>query len=104
MTKRQLHCVFCDKSPESKDCFLAQNWSLDKKKEAIKLLGIKEPTEKISREEVVKFFNDTLSTDFDGCYMVRLPWTNNSSPPDNTNIAEKITCDSNKTHFVRKIF
>ncbi|GFY63836.1 hypothetical protein TNIN_333221 [Trichonephila inaurata madagascariensis] len=35
MTKRQLHCVFCDKSHESKDCFLAQNWSSDKKKEAI---------------------------------------------------------------------
>ncbi|GFY29902.1 integrase_H2C2 domain-containing protein [Trichonephila clavipes] len=34
LTKRQLHCVFCDKSHESKDC-LAQNWSLDKKKEAI---------------------------------------------------------------------
>ncbi|GFY63209.1 CCHC-type domain-containing protein [Trichonephila inaurata madagascariensis] len=35
MTKRQLHCVFCDKSDESKDCFLAQNWSLGKKKEAL---------------------------------------------------------------------
>ncbi|GFV85893.1 uncharacterized protein TNCV_1421961 [Trichonephila clavipes] len=32
-------------------------------------LGIKEPMEKTSREEVVKFFNDTLSTDFDGRYM-----------------------------------
>ncbi|GFQ95526.1 pro-Pol polyprotein [Trichonephila clavata] len=35
MTKRQLYIVFCDKSHESKDCFLAQNWSLDMKKEAI---------------------------------------------------------------------
>ncbi|GFY62089.1 hypothetical protein TNIN_441571 [Trichonephila inaurata madagascariensis] len=35
LTKRQLHCVFCDKSHKRKDCFLAQNWSLDKKKEAI---------------------------------------------------------------------
>ncbi|GFV89367.1 pro-Pol polyprotein [Trichonephila clavipes] len=36
----------------------------------LELLGIKEPTEKTSREEVVvKFFNDTLSTDFDGRYM-----------------------------------
>ncbi|GFY06301.1 DUF1758 domain-containing protein [Trichonephila clavipes] len=36
----------------------------------LELLGIKEPTEKISREEVEKFFNDTLSTDFDGRYMI----------------------------------
>ncbi|GFV54367.1 integrase_H2C2 domain-containing protein [Trichonephila clavipes] len=35
MLKRQLHCVFCDVSHEGKDCFLAQNWSLDKKKKAI---------------------------------------------------------------------
>ncbi|GFX86118.1 hypothetical protein TNCV_2341871 [Trichonephila clavipes] len=36
----------------------------------LELLGIKEPTEKTSRkEEVVKFFNYTLSTDFDGRYM-----------------------------------
>ncbi|CAL1273140.1 unnamed protein product [Larinioides sclopetarius] len=56
----------------------------------LELLGIKEPTEKTSREEeVVKFFNDTLSTDLDGRYMVRLPWTDNSSLPDNKNIAEK---------------
>ncbi|GFY66036.1 hypothetical protein TNIN_393821 [Trichonephila inaurata madagascariensis] len=55
----------------------------------LELLGIKEPTEKTSREEVVKFFNDTLSTDFDGRYMVRLPWTDNSSLPDNKNCRKK---------------
>ncbi|GFX24865.1 DUF1758 domain-containing protein [Trichonephila clavipes] len=55
----------------------------------LELLGIKEPTEDTSREEVVKFFNDTLSTDFDGRYMVKLPWTDNSSLPNNQNIAEK---------------
>ncbi|GFQ88639.1 hypothetical protein TNCT_250131 [Trichonephila clavata] len=70
MKKRQLRYVFCDKSHE-------------------KLSGIKEPTEKISREEVVKFFNNTLSTDFDGRYMMRLPWTDNSSLPNSKNIAEK---------------
>ncbi|GFY35063.1 hypothetical protein TNCV_5044381 [Trichonephila clavipes] len=35
MSKRQLHWAFCDKSHESKDYFLAQNWSLGKKKKAI---------------------------------------------------------------------
>ncbi|KAF8790475.1 hypothetical protein HNY73_005493 [Argiope bruennichi] len=52
-------------------------------------LGIKEPTEKTSREEEVNFFNDTLSTDLDGLYMVRLPWIDNSSLHDNKNVAEK---------------
>ncbi|GFU49226.1 integrase catalytic domain-containing protein [Trichonephila clavipes] len=51
---------------------------------------IKEPSEKTPREEeVMKFFNDTLSTDFDSRYMVRLPWNDNSSLPNNKNIAEK---------------
>ncbi|GFY42138.1 integrase_H2C2 domain-containing protein [Trichonephila inaurata madagascariensis] len=65
----------------------------------LELLGIKEP--KISREEeVVKLFNDTLSTDFDGRYMMRLPWTDNSSLPDNKNIAgKKTTFDNIKTHL-----
>ncbi|GFY54873.1 putative tick transposon [Trichonephila inaurata madagascariensis] len=41
----------------------------------LELLRIKEPTEKTSREEVVvKFFNDTLFTDFDGCYMFSKSW------------------------------
>ncbi|GFS82669.1 integrase catalytic domain-containing protein [Nephila pilipes] len=223
MTKRQLRCVFCDKAHDSKDCFLAQNWYLEKKKEAIsikkmcyvcfkgnhkektanqkssvldqlsicgtiprikkglwnkelrekkiwiadygegtpeielligadfsgqlftelihklecgliayetylgwitisrssnyisstsqssatesiimlthsekiehfwdlELLGIKKPTEKTSREEVAKFFNNTLSTDLDGLYMMKLTWTDNSSLPDNKKLAEK---------------
>ncbi|GFQ85374.1 hypothetical protein TNCT_452241 [Trichonephila clavata] len=55
----------------------------------LKLLGIKEPAEKTSREGEVKFFNDTLSTDFDGRYMVKLLWTDSSSLPDSKNIAEK---------------
>ncbi|GFU07430.1 hypothetical protein NPIL_154941 [Nephila pilipes] len=55
----------------------------------LELLGIKKPTEKTSREDVVKFFNDTLSTDLDGRYMVKLSWTDNSSLPDNKNLAEK---------------
>ncbi|GFV03714.1 hypothetical protein TNCV_1876621 [Trichonephila clavipes] len=39
----------------------------------LELLRIKEPTEKTSREEeVVKLFNDTLSTDFDGCYLISI--------------------------------
>ncbi|XP_054713053.1 uncharacterized protein LOC129222563 [Uloborus diversus] len=28
-------CVFCDKIHESRDCYLAQSWSLDKKKKAV---------------------------------------------------------------------
>ncbi|GFV59963.1 uncharacterized protein TNCV_3829781 [Trichonephila clavipes] len=71
----------------------------------VQLLGIKEPTEETSREEAVKFFNDTLSTDFDGRYVVRIPWTDNSSLTDSNKIAEKkITFGNIKTNFVRKIF
>ncbi|GFS32036.1 pro-Pol polyprotein [Nephila pilipes] len=56
----------------------------------LELLGIKEPTEKTSREkEVVKFLNDSLSTDLDGRYMVKLPWIDNSSLPNNKNLAGK---------------
>ncbi|GFY76688.1 integrase catalytic domain-containing protein [Trichonephila inaurata madagascariensis] len=66
----------------------------------LELLRIKEPTEKTSREEeVVKFFNDTLSTDFDGRYMVRLPWTDNSSLPNNMNIAEKRLLSTHQNSF-----
>lgn len=36
--------------------------------------------------EVVKFFNDTLSTDRDSYYVVRLLWSNNSCLPDNKTI------------------
>ncbi|XP_042910985.1 uncharacterized protein [Parasteatoda tepidariorum] len=56
----------------------------------MEVLGIKDPVEKAPKEEeVMKFFNDTLSTDIDGRYMVKLPWTDNADLPDNRIIAEK---------------
>nr|XP_042909844.1 uncharacterized protein LOC122271712 [Parasteatoda tepidariorum] len=35
ISQRHPFCVFCDKTHESRDCFIAQSWSLDKKKEVL---------------------------------------------------------------------
>ncbi|GFQ66521.1 uncharacterized protein TNCT_386111 [Trichonephila clavata] len=61
---------------------IEQFWDLE-------LIEIRKSAEKTTREEVEKLFNDTLFTDFDGRYMMRLPWIDNSCLPDSKNIAEK---------------
>ncbi|GFU28827.1 hypothetical protein NPIL_301251 [Nephila pilipes] len=62
---------------------------IEEYRENLDLIKIKNENFFNKIEEVVKFFNYTLSTDLDGRYMVKLPWTDNSSLPENKNLAEK---------------